>query len=84
MLKRAKNIKPNATSTPKPSVRADLPMDLCLFAIPEAGAVLRLSRSKVYNLISANQLRTVVIGRRRLVPGRMLREFIDSLAPKSA
>jgi excisionase family DNA binding protein len=38
-----------------------------LLTIDEAAACLRVSRWSVYNLIRANQLRTVKIGRRRLV-----------------
>jgi excisionase family DNA binding protein len=37
-----------------------------LLAVQEAAEQLRISRWSVYNLIRANQLRTIKIGRRRL------------------
>jgi excisionase family DNA binding protein len=43
-------------------------LDVALYTIDETAARLRVSRWTVYNLIRANQLRTVKIGRRRLVP----------------
>ena len=43
-------------------------LDVTLFTIDEAAARLRVSRWSVYNLIRSGQLRTIKIGRRRLVP----------------
>lgn len=42
-------------------------MEPVLCSIPDAAKALSLGRSKVYELISENQLETVTIGRRRLV-----------------
>jgi excisionase family DNA binding protein len=50
-----------------------------LLTIQEAADRLRISRWLVYNLIRANQLRTVRIGRRRLVTPAALAEYIAIL-----
>ncbi|RIS61530.1 DNA-binding protein [Mycobacteroides abscessus] len=47
-----------------------------LLTIPEACAQLRISRWKVYELIRANTLNTVAIGRRRLVPASTVQQYI--------
>jgi excisionase family DNA binding protein len=50
-----------------------------LLTVDEAADYLRVSRWTVYNLIRSNQLRTVKIGRRRLVTLAALAECVDSL-----
>jgi excisionase family DNA binding protein len=55
-----------------------------LLTIDEAAKRLRVSRWSVYNLIRANQLRTVKIGRRRLVTPAALTECVKQLAEKVA
>jgi excisionase family DNA binding protein len=50
-----------------------------LLTVDEAADQLRVSRWTVYNLIRSNQLRTVKIGRRRLVTPAALSECVDSL-----
>jgi excisionase family DNA binding protein len=50
-----------------------------LLTVQEAADQLRISRWLVYNLIRANQLRTVKIGRRRLVTPAALAECIAML-----
>jgi excisionase family DNA binding protein len=47
-----------------------------VLTVDETAERLRVSRWSVYNLIRANQLRTVKIGRRRLVPAAALDEFL--------
>lgn len=42
-------------------------MDTLLISIPDAAKALGVGRSKTYELIAAGQLKTVAIGRRRLV-----------------
>jgi excisionase family DNA binding protein len=51
----------------------------CLLTVQDAADRLRVSRWSVYNLIRANQLRTVRIGRRRLVTPGALAECIAML-----
>ena len=52
-----------------------------LYRVDEAADALRLSRSVVYELIRSGQLRTVKVGRRRLVPVPALAEFVDTIGP---
>lgn len=59
-------------------------MDVALYTIDETAARLRVSRWTVYNLIRANQLRTVKIGRRRLVPPAALDECVELLGKEVA
>ena len=61
-------------STPEQAGGADY-----LLTLQEAADRLRVSRWSVYNLIRANQLRTVKIGRRRLVSPAALTECIERL-----
>jgi|HubBroStandDraft_2_1064218.scaffolds.fasta_scaffold618965_2 excisionase family DNA binding protein len=55
-----------------------------LLTINETAERLRVSRWSVYNLIRANQLRTVKIGRRRLVTPAALTEYVKQLDGKAA
>jgi excisionase family DNA binding protein len=55
-----------------------------LLTVQEAADRLRVSRWSVYNLIRANQLRTIKIGRRRLVTPAALAECIDLLGEDAA
>jgi excisionase family DNA binding protein len=57
--------------------------DLVL-TVDEAAERLRVSRSSVYALIRSNQLRTVKIGRRRLVPVDALTECLAQLTEVAA
>jgi excisionase family DNA binding protein len=66
-------------STVQPEMTGDY-----LLTIDEAAQRLRVSRWSVYNLIRANQLRTVKIGRRRLVTPAALTECVDQLTEKVA
>jgi excisionase family DNA binding protein len=50
-----------------------------LLTVDEAAEYLRVSRWTVYNLIRSNQLRTIKIGRRRLVTLTALVECVESL-----
>jgi excisionase family DNA binding protein len=65
-----------------PCVFRELPMSDMQLAvgIVEAGKMLSLSRSSVYNLISANKLRTIRIGSRRLIPMSSIRALIGEEA----
>ncbi len=48
-----------------------------LYSVEEAAEALRLSRSRIYELIRSGKLRTVKAGRRRLVPVAALAEFVS-------
>jgi excisionase family DNA binding protein len=51
-----------------------------VYDVRETAAALRLSVAQVYELIRSGQLRTIKIGKRRLVPVASLQELIDRLA----
>ncbi|GAA2614393.1 helix-turn-helix domain-containing protein [Actinomadura fulvescens] len=55
-----------------------------LLTVDEAAERLRVSRWSLYNLIRSNQLRTVKIGRRRLVPVAALDECLELLSEVAA
>jgi excisionase family DNA binding protein len=55
-----------------------------LLTVQEAADWLRVSRWSVYNLIHANQLRTIKIGRRRLVTREALNKCVELLAKDAA
>ena len=55
-----------------------------VLTVDEAAERLRVSRWTLYNLIRSNQLRTVKIGRRRLVPADALTECLDRLTEAAA
>ena len=55
-----------------------------LLTVQETADWLRVSRWSVYNLIRANQLRTIKIGRRRLVTRAALAEYVELLTKDAA
>lgn len=48
-------------------------------SVEAAAAALGLRRTKVYELTGGGQLRSVKVGKRRLLPAEALREFVASL-----
>lgn len=50
-----------------------------LYNVAEAAEALRLSKCAIYELIRSGQLRTVKVGRRRLVPVEALSEWVARL-----
>lgn len=52
--------------------------------VSEAAEALRISRSVVYELIRSGQLRTVKVGRRRLVPVDAVTEYAAMLGGDAA
>jgi excisionase family DNA binding protein len=61
----------------------ELPADY-LLTMQEAANWLRVSKWSVYSLIHANQLRTIKIGRRRLVSRQALNECVKQLGKGAA
>ena len=55
-----------------------------LLTVQEAADWLRVSRWSVYSLIHSNQLRTIKIGRRRLVSLDALRQCVEHLREGAA
>ena len=50
-----------------------------LYTLTEAAERLRVSRAKLYQLMNTGQLRSVHLGRRRLISDDALTEFIATL-----
>jgi excisionase family DNA binding protein len=50
-----------------------------LYTIPEAARALRISRTKLYELLSADEIESVYIGRSRKIPADALRKYVDQL-----
>lgn len=48
-----------------------------LYTIPEACALLGISRSSLYRLIKANEIRTLKVGSLRRVSDSAIQKFID-------
>lgn len=59
-------------------------MDALLHDMEEAAAALSVSRRTAYELVKRGELKTVLIGRRRLVPTEALREFTSRLSDQPA
>ncbi|BBF99461.1 MULTISPECIES: helix-turn-helix domain-containing protein [Pseudonocardia] len=59
-------------------------MDPLLLTVKEAAEVLRMSTSRVYDLMRTRQLRSHKVGRARLIPAEALREFVESLGEDAA
>jgi excisionase family DNA binding protein len=59
-------------------------MTLELLTVEEAAQRLRIGRWKLYDLIRSHELRTVKIGRRRLVTAAALSECVERLAEDAA
>ena len=52
-------------------------MEPLLFSISEAARLLRIGRSKTYELIAAGKILTITIGRRRLVKAESIRAIAN-------
>jgi excisionase family DNA binding protein len=50
-----------------------------LYRVDEAAEALRISRTAIYELIRSERLRTVKVGRRRLVPVTALSEYVGAM-----
>jgi excisionase family DNA binding protein len=50
-----------------------------VYRVDEAARAVRLSRSAIYELIRSGRLRSVKLGRRRLIPVGALTEYVASL-----
>lgn len=54
-----------------------------LYRVPEAMALLSMSRSVIYEQIRAGRLRTVCQGRARLIPAAAIAEYVALLVSES-
>lgn len=54
------------------------------YSLAESEALSGLSRSSLYRLIAAGKLKTIVRGRRRLVPARELERMLETEPDENA
>ncbi|MFE7407157.1 helix-turn-helix domain-containing protein [Isoptericola sp. NPDC057559] len=47
-----------------------------IYSVEEAAQVLRISRDTTYELLRSGQLRSIKVGRRRLIPAVAIHEYI--------
>jgi len=74
-----------ASGSPKRESRADRePIAPSLLTVPEACAVLRVSKWTLYQLIRTRQLETIKIGSRRCVPISAVHALIERLRAEEA
>ncbi len=64
---------------PRPQPRKAPNLDPLLLPIEEAGRVIGVGRTTMYQLIQSGELRTVTVGRRRLVPVAELVAYVERL-----
>ena len=55
-----------------------------LYGIPEAAAVLGIGRSAIYDELAAGRLRSVKVGRRRLIPAGAIGQYIEQASARAA
>lgn len=55
-----------------------------LLTVPEAAAIIRHSRSVLYKLMDSGEIRSVKVGRRRLILTEALHAYVDRLEHGSA
>ena len=55
-----------------------------LYTIPEAATALRISRTKLYELLDSGDVESVYIGRSRKIPAEGLRIYIDNLRARNS
>lgn len=60
------------------------PVAPMLYRVEEAAEALRMSKSRIYELIRSGRLRTVKEGRARLVPITALAEYVALLEGEAA
>jgi excisionase family DNA binding protein len=58
----------------------NLPIPPQLLSIEQAGQALNIGRSKIYQLIRSQEIHTVKLGKRRLVPASEVQAFVARLA----
>jgi excisionase family DNA binding protein len=60
----------------RPDTRLREPL---LMSVEEAADLLRLGRTRMYELVMSGRIVSVKVGRRRLIPRKSLEEFVDGL-----
>ncbi|HEV2640234.1 MAG TPA: helix-turn-helix domain-containing protein [Actinocrinis sp.] len=55
-----------------------------LYTLPEAAAALRISRTKLYELLDSQEIESIHIGRSRKIPAEALWMYVEQLRARSA
>jgi len=55
-----------------------------LLRVEEVAEMLNLGRSKLYSYILSGEIRSVKVGRRRLIPPDAVHEFVENLQQESS
>lgn len=55
-----------------------------LLSIDQASAALNLGRSAIYSELGAGRLRSLKVGRRRLIPSGAIRQYIEAAGARAA
>ena len=55
-----------------------------MYRVPEAAETLRISRSALYELIRSRQVRSVTVGRTRLISHSALTDYVRRLEEEAA
>ncbi|MET8447423.1 helix-turn-helix domain-containing protein [Streptomyces sp. NPDC005209] len=63
---------------------SDVPSELQALKVPEVMTALRLSRSKVYDLIRSKQLTSYTSGRARRIPADAVRQYMQNRMEEAA
>jgi excisionase family DNA binding protein len=69
----------DALEKAKQRKQGSVPTGTTMLTIPEACAKLRVSRWSLYRLIKEEQIESVKIGRRRLIPADALAAFVKKI-----
>lgn len=64
-------------------IASALPISERMFSVDEAGAICRRGRNSIYNHIAAGELKSVKLGKRRLIAGSELQRFVGWLASQA-
>lgn len=54
-----------------------------LVTVPQAQELLGFSRTRIYRMIQLGELRSVSVGRRRMIPAQAIRDYVDALVAGS-
>jgi excisionase family DNA binding protein len=54
-------------------------MDKLGYSVEEGAEITGLGRSKMYELLASNEVESVKVGRRRIIPAAALQRFMDGL-----
>lgn len=63
------------------SMKTPMESERVLLRVEEAADLVGLSRSKMYELMAAGRIKSVLIGRSRRVPRKAVAEFVEGLHP---